>query len=791
MRIIHQASTRVPAALWLALPAVCLSPGAPADEGIDFNRDIRPILSNNCFACHGPDDKKRKANLRLDSRDEAIGEREGGHHAIAPGSVESSALIGRVTAADPGERMPPPETKKKLTQREISLLKSWIAGGAEYQPHWAFLPVKRPEWPKVKGRVWPRNGMDHFILYALEQANLTPSAEASRRTLIRRAYLDLIGLLPAPRRVDRFVQDERPDAFERVVDELLQSPHYGERWGRHWLDQARYADSDGYAIDGDRSIWPFRDWVIKALNEDMPFDQFTIEQLAGDFLSQPTRSQLVATGFHRNTLVNTEGGTDREQFRNEAVVDRVNTTGSVWLGLSVGCAQCHTHKFDPITHREYYQLFAFFNSGEDQNRHDPQISLPTEEDETELQRLDARIKEARQSLETAKEEKNSEEEIKAAEKAKKEWEDKKRKVNNRIPKTLIMRDLKEPRKSYIHIRGDFLRQGDEVRPNVPAVLGSLPDHGSGRPLNRLDLTRWLVDEKNPLTARVVVNRVWMRYFGRGLVETESDFGLQGTYPSHPELLDWLASEFMKGGWSMKKLHRLIATSTTYRQSSDVRTDLAAADPLNIFLGRQFRLRVESEIVRDLALSASGMLAPAIGGRSVYPPQPGGVYAFTQTKKSWKTSTGDARFRRGMYTFFYRSAPHPMLSNFDTPNFQAVCTRRERSNTPLQSLNLANDPAMIEIARGLARRVLSEDHGGGGAGIKRAFELCLSRPPTGEEAARLAVYFRQQQRAYQSDAESATAIAPSDLPAHIDPAAGAAWTALARVLLNLDEFITRG
>ncbi len=590
--------------------------------------------------------------------------------------------------------------------------------------------------------------------------------------------------------------DQSPDWYERLVDRLLASPHYGERWGRHWLDNARYADSNGYSIDAPRTIWPYRDWVINAVNRDLPFDQFTIEQLAGDLLPNATLQQRVATGFHRNTQINQEGGIDVEQFRVESIVDRVNTTGSVWLGLTVGCCQCHDHKFDPISQREYYQFFAFFNSVDE-----PNLELPTPEALTKRKEIAAQIaalEKRMKALEDVTPQKLEKWEISltAADKAKlpkriarhprhraerpqcqagagsadglpqhrlacgtrsaasglgqnylmaahvsamttrtsleKQINELKAKMPA-IPTTMVVPERKTPRVTNVMLGGDFLRKGAIVKPNVPAVLPPLAPvaNAPGSP-NRLDLARWLVDPRNPLTARVAMNRFWQVYFGAGIVETDNDFGTQGTAPSHPELLDWLASEFVARGWSMKAMHRLIVTSATYRQSSRNRPDLATLDPRNRLLARQNRLRLEAELVRDVALSASGLLSPVIGGPSVYPPQPLGVYVLTQVPREWKTSTGPERFRRGMYTWFQRSAPHPGLIVFDAPDAGTTCTRRNRSNTPLQALTLLNDAAYLEFAQGLASRALTEAPAGDESRLGYVFRLCLSREPSVRE-----------------------------------------------------------
>ncbi len=810
--------------LALAFPALALA----AEAKLDFNRDIRPILSDKCFQCHGPDEKTLEGDVRLDERASAVSAK-----AIVPGSPELSEALARVLSDDPDEVMPPPKTKKIVSPAEADILRRWIAEGAEYEGHWAFEPIDTTEPPDGK------HPIDHFIRAELGRKGIQPSPEADPATLIRRLSLDLTGLLPDPDRVDSFLTEHQknPDhAVAKLADELLASPHYGERWGRHWLDQARYADSNGYSIDGDRTQWPYRDWVIRAINEDLPFDRFTIEQLAGDLLPNATKAQLVASGFHRNTLINQEGGTDPEQFRNEEVVDRINTTGAVWLGLTLGCAQCHTHKYDPITHREYFELFAFFNHGTDINSTgatlevaegelfltdpEPAKVKAIEEAKTSLAKITAATakrqvawekselgKAASDVKETplllalrAKPDKRTNEQKKllTAEFAKVDREKLAAEKNlaearralglGDAVNTMVMRDLPQPRETFIHLRGSFLdhdRKTGPLHPGVPAALPPLPDKTT--PRNRLDLAEWLVRPDHPLVPRVTVNRVWMRYFGKGLVTTENDFGTQGTYPTHPELLDWLAHDFVANGWSMKRLHKLIVTSATYRQSSHARPDLAELDPLNQLLARQNRLRFEAEIVRDAALSASGLLHPKVGGPGVKPPQPEGVYAFTQNKKGWTAATGPDRYRRGLYIQFYRSAPYPLLTTFDSPDFQSVCTARVRSNTPLQSLALANDEALFELAQGLGARLLKEVPADDEKRLERAFFLCYARPPSDAERNAVASFRESQLASFVKDPVAAEEVAPKGSK---DPAEAASWTAVARALMNTDEFITR-
>jgi hypothetical protein len=718
---------------------------------IDFQRDIRPLLSNRCFKCHGP--AVKKGGLRLDRREDAV-KRE----AIVPGDLDASKLIQRI-AADDDDRMPPADAGKPLTADEIARLRAWIKQGAEYQPHWAYVAPKAAPPPAVKDSAWGVNPIDRFILARLEREGLAPSPAADKVALIRRLSLDLLGLLPTPAEVDAFVADQRPDAYEQLVDRLLTSPHYGERQARRWLDLARYADSNGYTIDGERSIWPYRDWVIAAYNANKPFDQFTIEQLAGDLLPNASRDQLIATGFQRNTSFNEEGGTDPEQFRVERTVDRTNTMGGVWFGLTVGCAQCHDHKYDAISQKEYYQLYAFFDAVDE-----PVLRLGTEQQEQHLRELKdqvAAVKAKVNALVGPPSPMGSKHDNQL-----KKLEKEVREADAKVPSTLILHATSKPRTTYIHKRGDFLNKGDNVEPGTFASLPALTVEK--KVPNRLDLARWLVSAQNPLTPRVIVNRMWQDYFGKGLVETENDFGMQGASPTHPQLLDWLAVEFVRSGWDMKAMHRLIVTSTTYRQSSAMRADLTAQDPNNKLLGRQNRLRVEAEIIRDAALSASGLLSEKVGGPGVFPPQPTEVFSFTQNHRTWVESQGADRYRRGMYTYIWRQSQHPLLTTFDAADAQTACTRRNRSDTPLQALHLSNDAAFVEIAEGLGKRLVAEGPADDAGRIDLAFRLCYARTPTPAERSRVLSYLESQR---QANAETA-------------------WKMLARVLLNLDEFVTR-
>jgi cytochrome c553 len=776
-------------------------------DAVDFVRDVQPILVASCVDCHQA--TKAKGGLRLDSRGAAM---KGGVSgaAIVPGKSAESLLMVRVRGEGDEPRMP--EKKPALTPLQLDVIAKWIDQGAIWPDaaagdavatarHWSFVKPARPAEPATHTAGWARNPVDRFVLARLESAGLKPSPEADRATLLRRVSLDLTGLPPTPEEVDAFLADASPDAYERAVDRLLASLHYGERWAKHWLDAARYADSNGYSIDAPREIWLWRDWVIDAINRDLPFDQFTREQIAGDLLPNARDAQRIATGFHRNTQINQEGGIDPEQFRVEAVVDRVGTTGTVWLGLSVACAQCHNHKFDPISQKEYYRLMAFLNTQDESTLKvaDPADKQAYEhrvaEAEAEYKRFEA---EARSQPDQGKSA-----EVELGIRKRELAELKKRGFGK---STLVLTERPTPRETFVFIKGDFTRRGETVTAGTPAVLHPLQARPT-TPLSRIDLANWLVDTENPLTARVQVNRMWMRLFGRGIVETENDFGTQGTPPTHPELLDWLAVEFMEGAaaasspagakpaatgrtpWSQKAMLRLLVTSAAYRQSSVVRPDLAEVDPYNKLFGRQNRTRLDAEIVRDVALSASGLLSRKIGGPSVFPPQPEGVASLGQVRREWKVSTGPDRYRRGMYTFLFRATPHPLLAGFDAPDGTSTCTRRLRSNTPLQALTLLNDTAFVEMAQALAARVLASP-GDDSARAAFAFRLATGRVPDADEVQILLGSLKKQREALAGSAKQATGIAGTHRPAGVPEPEFAAWTILARAVLNTDEAITR-
>ena len=828
----------LPVLAWLLVTAMPMR--AQGTSSSLFENNVQPILKANCLPCHN--EGNRTSGLAFDTRDDVL---KGGKRgpAVKPGSPDESRLI---QAVEQKGDLKMPFGRERLKDEQIAVLRQWIEQNAPWSTetaakkprgwdHWAFQAPKHPAPPAVKNAAWVRNPIDNFILAKLESQNIKPSPEADRSTLLRRVSLDITGLPPTPKEIQDFLSDTSANAYEKVVDRLLASPHYGERWGRHWLDLARYADSDGYSIDAPRPIWKYRDWVINALNRDMPYNEFVIEQIAGDLLPNPTIDQLIATGFHRNTQSNFEGGIDFEQYRVEAVADRVATTGTVFLGLTIGCARCHDHKYDPVSQKEFFQLFAYYNNtneistqAERSDFYRPYLDLPTPEDTARANAYWAQVNAlSREMVDYI--EKLAAKPAAAGDPPKhkdpgllarvatlrevmkplgvdgapefhwpKPW----------VTRTLIMRDLPTPRETYIHVGGDFLRHGERVYPGVPAVISSRPITG-----NRLDLARWLVDPANPLTARVTVNRMWQAFFGKGIVETQDDFGLMGTPPTHPELLDWLATEFMAGqgpkAWSQKKMLRLMVTSATYRQSSRSRPDLEETDPYNKLVARQTRMRLEAEIIRDSALVSSGLLTPAVGGPSVYPPIPENAMSATQIKRPWPTDTGPNRYRRGIYTFSFRMSLAPSLALFDAPVADATCTRRVRSNSPLQALTLLNDKAFLEFAAALARRTLREAPGTGDQDrLGYAFLLAMGRKPNPKELDRLTKFLAQQRREYQADPSAAAQLVAKEIATNpfngnlVDTGDDgdavnakqapelAAWTSVSRVLFNLDDFMTR-
>ncbi len=779
------------AAVAVALPALADGPAAaPASIAakVDFNRDVRPLLSKNCFSCHGRDEDHRQAELRLDLGAAAVAPLPSGKRAIVPGKPDESELIRRLTSTDDDVRMPPKERGVRLSPEQVKLLRTWIEQGAAYTDHWSFIPPVPQPLPTVGDPSWPANGIDFFVRARLEQAGLKPSPRADRYALIRRVSLDLRGLPPTPAEVDAFISDTSPDAYERIVDRYLHDPAFGERWARMWLDLARFADSKGYGSDPLREIWLFRDWVIDAFNRNLPYDQFTIEQIAGDLLPDPRRDQLIATAFHRNTMTNTEGGTDDEEFRVAAVRDRVNTTMQVWMGLTFACSQCHSHKYDPISQKEYYQFYAYFNSTADNDQPDesPTITVASPEELARKQQIDTRIAELKKQKEAADE---------AAKKQLNQQIDELTKSLRELPAVPIQAELPadKQRETFVMLKGNFLTRGEKVGPGVPQSFHPFP---AGAPANRLGVAKWLVDANNPLTARVAVNRFWAQLFGTGLVETPEDYGTQGEPPSHPELLDWLAVEFMRHGCDQKSLLRLMVTSETYCQSSKVTPELLEKDPRNRLMSRGPRFRLEAELVRDQALALAGLLSRKMMGPSVFPAQPPGLWqaAFNGRDRTWATSAGEDKFRRGLYTFWRRTVPYPSMATFDAPSREICTVRRIRTNTPLQALVTLNDPVYVEAAQALARRIIREGGTSTGERVDYALKLCLSRPPHAKQIEELTSLFTSQHARYRADVEAARKLATDPLgplPEGLDPAEMAAWTVVANVLLNLDAVLTKG
>jgi hypothetical protein len=1043
------------AALWAAVAWAAPAAGAdgPLPEIASFNRDVRPILSDACFQCHGPDKARRKAGLRLDTEAGANALR-GDSRAVVPGDPARSELFRRITAADEAERMPPARSGRKLSPREIELIRRWIEQGAKWQPHWSLIAAERPPLPDARGARWARNPVDLFILERLEREGLAPSAEADRTTLIRRVTLDLTGLPPTPAEVDAFLADGAPGAYEKVVDRLLASPRYGERMAAPWLDGARYADTNGYQSDGERSMWRWRDWVIDAYNANMPFDSFTVEQLAGDLLPGATLRQKIATGFNRNHRGNAEGGIIPEEYAVEYVVDRVETTATVWLGLTAGCARCHDHKFDPIKQKEFYRLFAYFNNVPERGKaikygnSPPMIKAPTVTQQRQLadlqrelaaaeehyrklqpqfdaaqakwerslkgarpvpwsptrglvahyeldgdtankagtsaagafragapayvpgrvgqagdfdgkrfldcgdvakfgyydkfslgawvyprgpqggtvlsrmtdesradgyslvleggrvqvnlvkrwlddairveteralepgrwhhvlatydgsrvaagvkvyvdgrpEKLEVQLDDLNQSFRTSqplrigagggpagrfhgslddvrvyheclpaehvaviattegvtdiaalppgrRTESQAQKlrlyflEKQAPEPVRKGWQrltglrKRREELIESFPTTMVMEELPRPRDTFVLIRGEYDKRGEKVTAGVPASLPPLPP---GAETNRLGLAKWLVHPSNPLTARVAVNRIWQIHFGTGLVKTAEDFGSQGDWPSHPELLDWLATEFVRSGWDVKALHRLIVTSATYRQASRVTPALLAKDPENRLLARGPRFRLSAEVIRDQALAVSGLLAERVGGPSVKPYQPPGLWK-ELADVDYKPDKGEGLYRRSLYTYWKRTVAPPAMVTFDAGGREACSVRRSRTNTPLQALTLMNDVAFVEAARVLAQRVMRDGGPTAGERIALAFRLATGRRPRPVEVQVLLDGFADHLARYQKDREAAlklVRIGEARRDGGLDVSELAAYTAVASLILNLDEVITR-
>jgi len=1013
--------------IMIALTATFLTCVAAAEEKVEFNRDVLPILSNHCYACHGPDSATREAGLRLDQRESTTGKADSGKRAVTPGNVQVSELIRRITTEDENERMPPVKGPKPLNADQIATLKTWIMQGAEFQPHWAFIPPKQPEIPKTLNSAWPKNEIDHFVLARLERVGIKPAREANRETLIRRVAFDLTGLPPTLKEIDLFLSDQSPHAYEQMVDRYLASPAYGEHMARHWLDLARYADSNGYQYDTEREQWIWRDWVINAYNSNKPFNEFTIEQLAGDLLPAATDQQRLATGFNRNHGITIEGGIIDEEYRTEYVMDRLVTTGDVWLALTIGCARCHEHKFDPISQKEFYQLYAFFNqvpergmqgfapkqripsplatesqkvfdvelarlkaelqkpaeideqlnlwskniSGEavsgwtvvepltmkssggttltkladnsllasganpqkdvyeivsktdatnltavrlealtheslpgsgpgrhsnsnfvlsefeltavstadpskqqtikfiraiadysqanyeidkaiDGNqtgnngwavdgptrklpatalfiasspfgfeggtelqfrlRHEagfsthgvgrPRLSITGDTPDTlELNGIPADIRQIagkQRDQRTTNEQKQLQEYFLAHHNPQQALEQRVAELEKQkvaaIPETMIMQDMAQPRATYLLDRGQYNEPREQVSPDVPAIFPAMPKTAAK---NRLGFANWLVDPGHPLTARVAVNRYWQRLFGLGLVKTSEDFGVQGELPSHPELLDWLALEFIRSGWDIKHMQWLIVNSATYRQTSHVGADAYRKDPENRLLARGPRMRLDAEQIRDATLAVGGSLVQQQGGKSVYPYQPKGLWLELNNRpnysKAYPQGSGNDLYRRSLYTFWKRTVPSPMLKTLDAPEREFCTIRRSRTNTPLQALLLLNGPQFVEAARKLAERMLTEGGSTVDEQITYGFRLVTARNPSTAELAVFREAYDTDLKHYtnaQNAAQKLLQVGDSAFNKSLNQAELAACTSLARVFLNLDEAITK-
>jgi hypothetical protein len=756
---------------------------ALGSDHVHFSRDVLPILAANCFTCHGPDAKARKADLRLDQKAIALRTSE---PVIVPGKSRESELVFRITSQDADVVMPPPKSGRKLTAAQIEILTRWIDQGAEWGRHWAFEPIERPLPPAVATPSWTRNSIDSMILSRLERERLKPASAAGRATLMRRVSLDLTGLPPTPEEVDAFLADPRPGAYEALVERLLASPAYGERMAMDWLDGARYADTNGYQNDFARTMWPWRDWVIAAFNRNQPYDRFAIEQLAGDLLPIATIAQRIATGFNRNNRTVTEAGSIDEEWRVENAVDRVETTATVFLGLTLGCGRCHDHKYDPITQTEFYQFFGFFNSVNEQGVYTeqrgnvpPLVKLPKPADEQRVHELEGAIAAAK-----AKKAKGD------VDKLTKQLAE----YQQGIVSLMVMEDTAKPRPTYLLKRGryDMPDTRRKLDPGVPSCLVPL---SADLPRNRLGLARWLVSPANSLAARVAANRIWQHHFGVGLVKTAENFGIQGDPPSHPELLDWLASELIRTGWDTKALHRLIVTSATYQQSSHMTTDLAARDPDNRLLARGPRYRLPAEVVRDNALAVAGLLVERIGGPSVKPYQPAGLWeelAGGAGEGPYIQDKGPALYRRSLYVYRKRTVPHPGLTTFDAPSREICQVKRSRTNTPLQALELLNDVTYVEAARRLAELTLTRGGQTPDGRITFAFRRALARSPSAAEVAMLRKGLERYVAAFRTDRASASQLihhGESNVDENADTAELAAFTNLSGVILNLDETIS--
>lgn len=771
----------------------CISACHAADVPT-YNRDVRPILSNKCFACHGPDSGNRAAELRLDTE-------EGAHEwAVVPGAADESEIIVRVTSDDPDLQMPPLEAKKpRLTDQEIDTLRRWIDAGAKYEPHWAYTAPVRSDPPAVKQSQWVRNEIDRFILARLEADGIAPSPEADRATLVRRLYFDLTGLPPTVAQIDEFLNDAAPDAYERLVDRLLAAESYGERMASWWFDLVRYASTVGYHGDQDHRIAPYRDYVIKSFNENLPFDQFTIEQLAGDLLPNPTMWQRVASGYNRLLQTTHEGGAQDGEYRAKHLSDRVRNVSETWLAASIGCAECHDHKFDPYTAEDFYSLGAIFadvdhfgsfekvSKNTTPTERPPEMLAATLPTARKLADVDAKIAEIEKSL-TGVIDAKWESRQKQLAKLRKQRAD----LEAEFEPTMITEAV-APREVRILPRGNWMdSSGKVVTPRVPAFMRQIET--DGRRVNRLDLAKWIVSPDQPLSARVVANRLWQRLFGVGLSKSVIDLGSQGEWPAHEELLDWLAVDFMESGWDVKRLMRQMVTSAAYRQSSLPRPELEAADPENRLLARQSRFRLDAEQIRDNALAVSGLLVMQTGGGVSRPYQPAGYYApLNFPEREYQATLDREQFRRSVYAHWQRQFLHPWLLAFDAPTREECTAQRPISNTPSAALVLLNDPSFVEAARVLASRILNAGGSTDGGRLEWAWRTVAGRPASIEEVALLQQLLEKHRDHYAShaaDAEALLKVGVTPRDEKLDAAELAAWTSVSRALLNLNETISR-
>ncbi|MFA6946079.1 MAG: PSD1 and planctomycete cytochrome C domain-containing protein [Pedobacter sp.] len=737
-------------------------------EKISYNFDIRPILSDKCFTCHGPDGNKREAGLRLDNEESAFKalKENPGAHALVPGKPKLSQVFLRISSKDTSIMMPPPSSNLKLSSHEIDLIEKWIKQGAKYETHWSFIKPRKVALPEIEDADWVKNEIDYFILSKLEQKGLSPNPVAGKEYLLKRLSLDLTGLPPGLKLMNSFLADHSPSAYEKVVDQLLKSPAYGEKMALHWMDVARYADSHGYQDDSYRSQWPWRDWVIYSFNKNIPYDKFITLQLAGDLMPNATKEQILATGFNRNHKITEEGGVVDEEYRVQYVIDRTNTFSKALIGLTLECAQCHDHKYDPFTQKDYYQLYAFFNNvkevglestvgGPDTYAKNPMIEISNDEVNKIL-----------------------------------------RFVNKQDTSKLIVSVMGERdtlRKTFVLKRGAYDAPGAEVEAGTPkSILAFDPKY----PKNRLGLAKWLFDKNNPITSRVFVNQLWQEIYGRGIVKTSGDYGMQGELPSHPELLDWLAVDFMNNGWDMKRLIKQIVMSATYRQSAVISPDKLKADPENIFLARAPRYRIKAELVRDLVLSSSGLLVKTIGGPSVKPYQPEGLWENASSGrgilKNYKQDHGADLYRRGMYTFIKRTVPPPVMGIFDASNRDQCEVKRLKTNTPLQALIMMNDPTVLEASRVLATKLDGESIQTKDKVIK-AFRLIVCRKPSEKEINLLTSYYMDQFNTFkrqQKRAESLLSVGEYPLSERLNKTSVAAMMQVISALYNLEETITK-